>query len=127
MTPRLFPALLALWLGAVIALPAAAWQLVMVEQVGCSYCARWHAEVGDAYPLTDVGRFAPLRPVDLHRPLPGDLTLARRAVFTPTFVLVDDTGTEAARIEGYPGEDFFWTLLERMLTDVAGFAPAATQ
>ena len=34
--------------------------------------------------------------------------------FTPTFVLVDD-GREIGRIEGYPGEDFFWGLLERLL------------
>jgi hypothetical protein len=26
-------------------------------------------------------------------------------------------GTEAARIEGYPGEGFFWELLAQMITD----------
>jgi hypothetical protein len=34
--------------------------------------------------------------------------------FTPTFVLLVD-GVERNRIEGYPGEDFFWGLLGRML------------
>jgi hypothetical protein len=34
--------------------------------------------------------------------------------FTPTFVLVQD-GRELGRIEGYPGEDFFWGLLERLM------------
>ena len=34
--------------------------------------------------------------------------------FTPTFVLVRD-GQEIDRIEGYPGQDFFWSLLAMML------------
>jgi hypothetical protein len=34
--------------------------------------------------------------------------------YTPTFVLVDN-GQEVGRIEGYPGDAFFWGLLERLL------------
>lgn len=96
--------------------PAAAqsgWELVMVEQRGCVYCIRWHADVGPEYPITPEGRFAPLRVVDL-RALPDDLALVRRPVFTPTFILTRD-GQEIGRIEGYPGEDFFWGLLGRLL------------
>ena len=89
----------------------------MVEQRGCVYCIRWHAEVAPEYPITPEGRFAPLRVVDL-RDLPDDLALTRRPVFTPTFILTRD-GHEVARIEGYPGEDFFWGLLGRMLDDAA--------
>ena len=37
----------------------------------------------------------------------------RRVSFTPTFILVQD-GVEVGRIEGYPGEDFFWGLLGKM-------------
>lgn len=94
---------------------AAELQLVMFEQAGCVYCERWKAEVGDAYPVTAEGRAAPLRPMDIRDPVPADLTLARRAVYTPTFVLLQD-GAEIGRIEGYPGEDFFWGLLGQMLT-----------
>jgi len=104
-------------LAAVLALaaPAAAEvRLVMIEQPGCNWCARWDAEVGDAYALTDEGRAAPLRRVDLRSPLPGDLRFHRPAVFTPTFVLVSD-GIEIGRIEGYPGEDFFWPLLANLI------------
>jgi len=36
-------------------------------------------------------------------------------VFTPTFVLMGD-GVEVGRMEGYAGEDFFWGLLGRMLS-----------
>jgi len=39
--------------------------------------------------------------------------LERSVHFTPTFILVDD-GREVGRIEGYPGEDFFWGLLGMM-------------
>ena len=88
--------------------------LLMVEQAGCVYCARWHAEVGPEYPITDEGRAAPLRTVQLRDPLPEGITLARPAVFTPTFVLLKD-GAEVDRIEGYPGEEFFWGLLAGMI------------
>jgi hypothetical protein len=51
------------------------------------------------------------------------MVFARALTFTPTFVLMVD-GIEVSRIEGYPGEDFFWGLLERMLVqaniDVTG-------
>lgn len=99
------------------------WELVMVEQRGCVYCIRWHADVGPEYPITPEGRFAPLRVVDL-RALPDDLTLIRRPIFTPTFILTRD-GQEIGRMEGYPGEDFFWGLLGRLLAQ--GDADWATQ
>ena len=114
-----------LWVLVLMPRPAAAtdWRLVMVDQAGCSYCARWMAEVAPEYPLTPEGRFAPLRMVNL-RALPDDLTFASRPVFTPTFVLMAD-GVEVGRLEGYPGEDFFWGLLGRLLSQ--GDAAWATQ
>ncbi len=103
-----------------VSAPRRAVELVMVEQPGCAWCARWNAEVGPAYPNTPEGRFAPLRRVQLRDPLPDGMTFARRAVFTPTFVLLVD-GAEVGRIEGYPGEDFFWGLLGRMLAPLDGY------
>ncbi|WP_051508468.1 thioredoxin domain-containing protein [Roseicyclus elongatus] len=88
----------------------------MIEQAGCFYCEQWHEEVGDAYAQTPEGRAAPLRQVQLSQPMPDDLAITRRAVYTPTFILVSE-GTEIGRIEGYPGEDFFWGLLERMIVE----------
>ncbi|WP_149866364.1 hypothetical protein [Tropicimonas marinistellae] len=107
------------------ALPGLSAELVMVEQAGCAYCARWNAEIGPIYPKTSEGAYAPLRRVDLRGDEIETLTLERRVVFTPTFILVDDTDTELARLEGYPGEDFFWGLLEQMLQDKTGYTPAA--
>lgn len=91
-------------------------QLIMFEQEGCFYCRRWMAEVGDAYEKTAEGRAAPLRTVDMHAPLPADLQINGRVVFSPTFVLVRD-GVELARLEGYAGEDFFWGLLGMLLDE----------
>jgi hypothetical protein len=110
---------------ALSALAAAAQELVMVEQRGCAYCRQWNEQIAPIWPKTAVGRFAPLRRVDLHDPLPDDLSFARRVMFTPTFVLVDAAGQELARLEGYPGEDFFWPVIERLMTETAGFEPAA--
>lgn len=93
---------------------AAETSLLMAEEDGCIWCARWNKEVGDAYEKTAEGRAAPLQRFDIHKGAPEDVALAKRVIFTPTFILVRD-GQEIDRIEGYPGEDFFWGLLTLML------------
>ena len=90
-------------------------ELVMFEQDYCSWCERWHEEIGVVYAKTTEGRRAPLRKVDIHEALPGDLAHLKVGRFTPTFVLLDDAGREVGRLRGYPGEDFFWGLLGQML------------
>ena len=92
-------------------------ELVMVEEVGCPWCARFDREIGPIYPKTSEARRAPLRRIDLRAPVPQDLTLASPPRVTPTFILVE-AGVEVARIEGYPGEDLFWQMLTRMLTEL---------
>jgi hypothetical protein len=93
-------------------------ELLMFEEPGCVWCARWNEEVGGEYPLTPEGRAAPLVRVSLHEPLPERYDLASRPRYSPTFVVVED-GVEIGRIEGYPGEDFFWGLLGRILDERA--------
>lgn len=90
--------------------------LVMVEEAGCMWCARWNEEIAPIYPKTDAGKNAPLRRIDITQKIPADLTFAGKLRFTPTFVLMVD-GQEISRLEGYPGEDFFWGVLEKMMTD----------
>jgi thioredoxin-related protein len=96
------------------AVPAAAAELVMFRRAGCPYCAAWDRAIGPVYPKTDIGKRLPLRQVDLDRSADGKVALVSPVRFTPTFVLVDQ-GRELGRLEGYPGEDFFWSLLERLL------------
>jgi len=108
----LFAALMLLLMATVA--QAADLRLIMVEQPGCIYCARWNAEISEIYPKTPEGRAAPLQRVDLRAQPPEGVTFVRRAQFTPTFILVQD-GKELGRIEGYPGEDFFWGLLGVMI------------
>lgn len=93
-------------------------QLVMVEEDGCIWCARWNKEISEIYPKTPEGKAAPLRRMDIHAARPDDLKFQRGLFFTPTFVLMVD-GKEVSRIEGYPGADFFWGLLERMLVEAS--------
>ena len=90
--------------------------LLMAEQKGCAWCERWDREIAPIYDKTAEGAAAPLRRYDIHEDDLKDVTLASRVSFTPTFILVRD-GQEVSRIEGYPGEDFFWGLLERMLEE----------
>lgn len=89
--------------------------LIMVEEDGCVWCARWNEEISEIYPKTAEGRAAPLQRMDIRAPRPDDIAFERSLHFTPTFVLVVD-GAEKSRIEGYPGEDFFWGLLGQMLS-----------
>lgn len=86
----------------------------MFRRAGCPWCAAWDREIGPIYGKTDIGRRVPLRFIDLGRAGATPFALASPVRFTPTFVLVDE-GREIGRIEGYPGEDFFWGLLERLL------------
>ncbi len=86
--------------------------LLMAEEDGCFWCAKWNEEIAPIYPKTAEGRTAPLERYDIHDGYP-DVTFSKSVHFTPTFILVDE-GTEVGRIEGYPGEDFFWGLLGMM-------------
>lgn len=89
-------------------------RLVMYRRAGCPWCAAWDREIGPAYPNTDLGRAMPLHQVDLDREGDGGYALVRPVRYTPTFVLAGGDGRELGRIEGYPGDEFFWVRLEAM-------------
>ncbi len=89
-------------------------ELVVLEQPGCVWCARFNSEIGPAWPHTDEGRRAPLRRVDITASWPADLDFVARERMTPTFVLIDE-GVEIGRIRGYPGDEFFWFLAGELL------------
>lgn len=107
--------LTALFLAIATLMPMAAsadTYLLMAEEDGCIWCERWNDEIAHIYPKTAEGKVAPLQRYDLHNETP-QVVLTKRVHFTPTFILVQD-GHEVGRIEGYPGEDFFWGLLAMM-------------
>jgi hypothetical protein len=114
---RFLLALLVLPLMLGRATPAA--ELIMFERDGCPYCAAFDREVAPIYPKAAEGARAPLRRVDIMRPVPRDLAFVKVERITPVFVLVDK-GREVGRIRGYPGEDFFWgqlgVLIRRLST-----------
>lgn len=91
-------------------------ELVMFERAGCAWCARFNAEIAPTYDKTGEGRAAPLRRVDLNGPLPADIAGIDPGAFTPTFVVVQE-GREIGRIRGYPGDAFFFGLLDRILSN----------
>ena len=100
--------------AACTALPARAAELVMMEQPGCVWCARFNAEIAPAYAKTEEGRRAPLRRVDITKPWPDDLKDIQKERFTPTFVLIED-GREIGRIRGYVADEFFWYRVGELL------------
>ena len=99
----------------------AAAELVMFERAGCPYCESFDREIGSIYDRTDEGKIAPLRRVDIHKPVPSDLKFVAMEPLTPVFVLVDH-GREMGRIRGYPGEDNFWGLLAGLIGELKGGA-----
>lgn len=103
--------LMGLWLASVA---QAETRLLMAEEPGCPWCARWDAEISEIYPKTTEGQMAPLVRFNMHQQVPDGITLNSQVRFSPTFILVKE-GVEVDRIEGYPGEDFFWGLLGMML------------
>lgn len=95
--------------------PVVAAELVMFESIGCTWCERWHSEVGVIYKNTPEGAALPLRLVDIDDDLPKDLDNVKGIFYTPTFLIMDGK-KELGRIRGYPGEDFFWPMLAEYIT-----------
>jgi thioredoxin-related protein len=106
--------LAALLLGALCASGASALELVMVRSAGCPWCAAWDREVAPVYPKTEIGQRLPIRSIDHTRTADLKAALKSPVRFTPTFVLIDQEH-EIGRIEGYPGQEFFWGLLENLV------------
>ena len=108
---------------ALLCAPARAAELIVFEQKGCVWCQRFDREIAPAFAKTAEGKRAPLRRVDIAKPLPDDLSFVVRERFTPVFVLVEN-GSEFGRIRGYPGETFFWGLLANLLERLDRVEPA---
>ena len=100
-------------LNAGIALASAA-ELLMFDDPGCVWCRRWTAEVGPGYPRSPEGKQAPLRRIPIRAQGKAGVALTQRITSTPTFVLVEDK-QEVGRIVGYPGNDFFYPMLDELL------------
>lgn len=100
------------WLAAFEPLLAA--ELIMFRREGCPYCLAWDRAIGPIYPKSDIGKRVPIRMIELGVDEQREVQLRMPVLYTPTFVLVDE-GREIGRIEGYPGEDLFWGLLENLV------------
>ena len=106
-------AFFALCVTIMLAQAANAAELIMYRRDGCPWCAKWDREIGPIYPKTDLNQRAPLRLINLDHD--RDLPITHGAIrYTPTFVLADN-GREVGRIEGYPGEDYFWPRVTNLL------------
>src|SRR5882724_12442434 len=116
-------ALGALCIVVMLAGMADAAELVMYRRDGCPWCAKWDREIGPIYPKTEFNQRAPLRLINLDHD--RDLPIKHGAIrYTPTFVLVENA-KEVGRIEGYPGDEFFWPRLGNLLEALAQPGAAA--
>lgn len=92
-------------------------ELIMFDQVGCPWCARWQKDVGFVYSQTYEGKRAPLRRLDMFGKRPPSLAFIKGIKYSPTFVLIDGK-REIGRIIGYPGEAHFYVQLSQLLDKV---------
>jgi hypothetical protein len=97
--------------------PAMTAELLMLEQPGCVWCARFDAEIAPAWPKTPEGKRAPLRRVDITEAWPEDLAAVQKERFTPTFVLMEG-GKEIGRLRGYVGDEFFWYRIGELMANL---------
>ena len=74
----------------------------------CPYCTELK-QMLDNYPITYE-----VTDVDKNEEEWDEMCKTLNIEFVPTVIIVED-GAEVARIEGYPGEDFFWQLLNQAL------------
>jgi len=88
--------------------------LIMFDQAGCPWCAKWQKEVGVVYDKTFEGKRAPLRRLNMFGDLPPELAFIKKIIYSPTFVLTDGN-KELGRIVGYPGEAHFYVQLSQLL------------
>jgi thioredoxin-related protein len=88
-------------------------ELVMFQQGGCVWCARWDREVGPVYDKTAEAKLLPLRRVDISQQNATGVTLAAPVIYTPTFVVVEG-GREIGRITGFINDEAFWGLLDTL-------------
>lgn len=94
--------------------------LVVIEDRGCPYCARFDVETRESYEKSAEGRFAPLV---RRRRTAGDIAFLKDIVYSPTFVLIVE-GREIGRIVGYQGADLFWIEMAGLMRK-AGVRPEA--
>jgi hypothetical protein len=94
-------------------------ELVMFEQGGCVWCARWNRDVGPVYDKTAEAKVLPLRRVDIGQQSAAGITLTAPVIYTPTFVVVDN-GREIGRVTGFINDDaLFWGLLDTLVAKLA--------
>ena len=89
-------------------------QLLMIDDTACPYCELWEEEIGYMYIKTEEGKLAPLIRLHYGEKIPEDISLISDPIVTPTFILLKDN-KEKYRIEGYPGEEFFWSFLSEYI------------
>ena len=92
-------------------------KLLMFEEQYCSWCKKWDDEIGGIYHLTSQSCHAALNRVPITEKLPDAISLSEPIIYTPTFVLIYEN-KETGRITGYPGEDFFWSMLDDLIASV---------
>lgn len=95
-------------------------RLLVFESATCGWCVRFRKDAAPAYEISRFDTLAPLHYIDIKDQKRSGYRLKSWISATPTFVLVDTSGTEVARLRGYPGSaSRFLPEVETMLEKLA--------
>ena len=89
-------------------------ELVVFEIDGCPLCQIFKRDVASAYAQTPRAKAIPMRFIDVARVDTDRLNIAQPITIAPTIVLMKG-GREVARIQGHPGRQNFFRLIEAMM------------
>ena len=92
--------------------------LIFIESKNCQWCTAWEQQVGNIYSKTEIGKLAPLRRININEQWPKELVFVKKAIYTPTFILLDGK-KEIGRIFGFTSQYQFWGQLERLISQIS--------
>ena len=92
--------------------------LILIENKNCQRCIAWEKQVGNIYSKTETGKLAPLRRININEAWPKELMFIKKAVYTPTFILLDKK-KEIGRIFGFTSDYQFWGQLEKLISQIS--------
>ena len=94
---------------------AGAFQLVVMEADGCTYCGIFRRDVLPSYEASERAKDMPVRFVDVNDVETARLDLQTPVDIVPTFIVVKDN-KEIGRIPGYLGPENFFHSINYLLS-----------
>ena len=94
---------------------AGAFQLVVMEADGCTYCGIFRRDVLPSYEASERAKDMPVRFIDVNDVEKARLDLQAPVNIVPTFIVMKDN-KEVGRIPGYLGPENFYPTIKYLMS-----------